>query len=236
MARNPRVLHNRAPLALPVIWRSGHWRSVVELLHTIYLIAITAEAMSGAIMGMRRGMDLFGICLLGTVTALGGGTARDILLGHYPIGWIAHPEYLSFTIGAAIVTGFIARYLHRLRQVFLLVDGLGLVAFTVIGCDVAMGMGAHPSIVVFAGVITGIFGGLMRDVLCNEVPMVLQRELYATVALFTGVLYVGLLWLEMNTALATLIALGSGFLFRVLAMTFRWRLPDFNGKEIRGLD
>lgn len=99
-----------------------------------------------------------------------------------------------------------------------------------------MGMGAHPSIVVFAGVITGIFGGLMRDVLCNEVPMVLQRELYATVALFTGVLYVGLLWLEMNTALATLIALGSGFLFRVLAMTFRWRLPDFNGKEIRGLD
>ena len=136
----------------------------MELLHTIYLIAITAEAMSGAIMGMRRGMDLFGICLLGTVTALGGGTARDVLLGHYPVGWIAHPEYLTFTIGAAIVTGFIARHLHHLRMVFLLVDGLGLVAFTVIGCDIAMGMGAHPSIVVLAGVITGIFGGLMRDV------------------------------------------------------------------------
>ncbi|UIP34611.1 trimeric intracellular cation channel family protein [Stutzerimonas kunmingensis] len=208
----------------------------MELLHTIYLIAITAEAMSGAIMGMRRGMDLFGICLLGTVTALGGGTARDVLLGHYPVGWIAHPEYLTFTIGAAIVTGFIARYLHHLRMVFLLVDGLGLVAFTVIGCDVAMGMGAHPSIVVLAGVITGIFGGLMRDVLCNQVPMVLQRELYATVALFTGVFYVGMLWLEINTTLATLAALGSGFLFRVLAMTFHWKLPDFNGKEIRGLD
>ncbi len=176
----------------------------MELLHTIYLIAITAEAMSGAIMGMRRGMDLFGICLLGTVTALGGGTARDVLLGHYPVGWIAHPEYLTFTIGAAIVTGFIARHLHHLRMVFLLVDGLGLVAFTVIGCDVAMGMGAHPSIVVLAGVITGIFGGLMRDVLCNQVPMVLQRELYATVALFTGVFYVGMLWLEINTTLATL--------------------------------
>jgi len=121
-------------------------------------------------------------------------------------------------------------------MVFLLVDGLGLVAFTVIGCDVAMGMGAHPSIVVLAGVITGIFGGLMRDVLCNQVPMVLQRELYATVALFTGVFYVGMLWLEINTTLATLAALGSGFLFRVLAMTFHWKLPDFNGKEIRGLD
>jgi len=208
----------------------------VDLLHTIYLVAITAEAMSGAIMGMRRGMDLFGICLLGTVTALGGGTARDVLLGHYPLGWIANPEYLAFTIGAAIVTAVIARHLHHLRMIFLLVDGLGLVAFTVIGCDVAMSMNTHPAIVVVAGLVTGIFGGLMRDVLCTQVPMVLQRELYATVALFAGVLYVGLLWLGVNNELASLAALAAGFLFRVLAMTFRWKLPDFNGKDIRGLD
>jgi uncharacterized membrane protein YeiH len=208
----------------------------VDLLHTIYLVAITAEAMSGAIMGMRRGMDLFGICLLGTVTALGGGTARDVLLGHYPLGWIANPEYLAFTIGAAIVTAVIARHLHHLRMIFLLVDGLGLVAFTVIGCDVAMSMNTHPAIVVVAGLVTGIFGGLMRDVLCTQVPMVLQRELYATVALFAGALYVGLLWLGVNNELASLAALAAGFLFRVLAMTFRWKLPDFNGKDIRGLD
>lgn len=208
----------------------------MTLLHTIYLIAITAEAMSGAILGMRRGMDLFGICLLGTVTALGGGTARDVLLGHYPVGWIANPEYLSFTIGAAIVTAMIARHLHHLRKVFLLVDGLGLVAFTIIGCGVAQEMNAHPSIVVLAGVITGIFGGLLRDILCNQVPLVLQRELYATVALFTGMFYVGMLWLGVNGSLATLLALGCGFLFRVLAMTFGWKLPHFNGKEIRGLD
>nr|WP_284691935.1 trimeric intracellular cation channel family protein [Pseudomonas oligotrophica] len=206
------------------------------MLHTIYLVAITAEAMSGAIMGMRRGMDLFGICLLGTVTALGGGTARDVLLGHYPIGWIANPEYLGFTIGAAIVTAMIARHLHHLRRVFLLVDGLGLVAFTIIGCDVAMSMQAHPAIVVLAGLITGIFGGLLRDVLCTQVPMVLQRELYATVALAAGVLYVGLLWLGVGNGLASLVALAAGFLFRVLAMTLRWKLPDFNGKDIRGLD
>ncbi|QLF92254.1 trimeric intracellular cation channel family protein [Pseudomonas sp. ABC1] len=208
----------------------------MTLLHTIYLIAITAEAMSGAIMGMRKGMDLFGICLLGTVTALGGGTARDVLLGHYPVGWIANPEYLTFTIGAAIVTGFIARHLHHLRMVFLLVDGLGLVAFTVIGCDVAMSMGAHPSIVVLAGIITGIFGGLLRDMLCTQVPMVLQRELYATVALFTGVLYVALLHVGIGSNSASLVALGSGFLFRVLAVAFHWRLPSFQDKDIRGLD
>jgi len=208
----------------------------VTLLHIIYLVAITAEAMSGAIMGMRRGMDLFGICVLGTVTALGGGTVRDVLLGHYPIGWIANPEYLNFTIGAAIVTALVARHMHHLRQVFLLVDGLGLVAFTVIGCGVGIEMGAHPSIAVLAGVITGVFGGLLRDILCNQVPMVLQRELYATVALFTGVLYVGLLRLGIDNSIASLAALAAGFLFRVLAMTFHWKLPDFQGKEIRGLD
>ncbi|KAB8062392.1 MULTISPECIES: trimeric intracellular cation channel family protein [Janthinobacterium] len=206
------------------------------LLYTIYLVAIVAEAMSGAIMGMRRGMDLFGICMIGTVTALGGGTVRDVLLGHYPLGWIAHPEYLLFTIGAAIVTAFVARYLHHLRAVFLLVDGLGLVAFCVIGCDIAMSAKMHPAIVVLAGMITGVFGGLLRDILCNQIPLVLQREVYATVALFTGSLYVGLLYFQVDSSVAQLASIGAGFLFRFLALHFEWRLPNFNGDRIRGFE
>lgn len=206
------------------------------LLHTIYLIAIVAEAMSGAIMGMRRDMDLFGICVVGTITALGGGTIRDILLGNYPLGWIAHPQYLLFTIGAAIVTAMVARFLHHLRSVFLVVDGLGLVAFSVIGCDIARANGMAPGIVILAGMITGVFGGLLRDVLCNEIPLVLQRELYATIALFTGALYVGLLWLEVDPSVAPLAAIGSGFLVRLLAMRFHWKLPSFNGSGIRGFE
>ena len=206
------------------------------LLYTIYLVAIVAEAMSGAIMGMRRGMDLFGICMIGTVTALGGGTVRDVLLGHYPLGWIAQPEYLLFTIGAAIVTAFVARYLHHLRAIFLLVDGLGLVAFCVIGCDIAMSAKMHPAIVVLAGMITGVFGGLLRDILCNQIPLVLQREVYATVALFTGALYVGLLHFKGDSSVAQLASIGAGFLFRFLALHFEWRLPNFNGDRIRGFE
>lgn len=206
------------------------------LLHTIYLIAIVAEAMSGAIMGMRRDMDLFGICVVGTITALGGGSMRDILLGNYPLGWIAHPEYLLFTIGAAVVTALVARFLHHLRSVFLVVDGLGLVAFSVIGCDVARAAGMAPGIVILAGMITGVFGGLLRDVLCNEIPLVLQRELYATIALFTGALYVGLLWWDVDPSAAPLIAIGAGFLVRLLALRFHWKLPSFNGSGIRGFE
>lgn len=206
------------------------------LLYTIYLVAITAEAMSGAIMGMRRGMDLFGIIMIGTVTALGGGTVRDMLLGHYPLGWIAHPEYLLFTGGAAVVTAFVARYLHHLRTVFLLVDGLGLVAFCVIGCDIAMAAKMHPAIVVLAGMITGVFGGLLRDILCNQMPLVLQREVYATVALFTGSLYVALLHFKIDSAVAQLASIAAGFAFRLLAVYFSWRLPNFNGDRIRGFE
>lgn len=208
----------------------------MTLLHTIFLVAISAEAMSGAMMAMRRQMDLFGICLIGTVTGLGGGTARDVMLGHYPLTWVGHPEYLAFTVGAALATAFVARVLHHFRLLFLLVDGLGLVAFTIIGCNVALEVGAHPAIVVLSGMITGVFGGLLRDVLCNEVPLVLQRDLYATVALVTGILYVGLLWLELGTTVASLISLAVGFFLRVMAVVFHWRLPSFSAEGIRGLD
>ncbi|MDB5775866.1 MAG: hypothetical protein JWP38_1999 [Herbaspirillum sp.] len=207
------------------------------LIHYIYLLAIATEAMSGAIMGIRRDMDLFGICLIGTVTALGGGSVRDVLLGHYPLGWIAHPEYLAFTIGAALLTAVIARVLHHFRTVFLVVDALGLVTFSVIGCDVARSFPEiSPPLIVLFGMITGVFGGLLRDILCNQIPLVLQRELYATVALFTGGLYEVLLWLDVDLTLATLGSIGAGFLFRLLTMRFHWALPSFNSDHIRGFE
>lgn len=203
----------------------------MTILHTIYLIAIAAEAASGALMGMRRRMDLFGICLIGTVTALGGGSVRDMLLGHYPLGWVAHPEYLLFTVGAAVAAAALARHiarLSRLRLVFLALDGLGLVAFSIIGCNVATESGASAPIAVLMGMVTGIFGGLIRDVLCNQVPLVLRRDLYASVSLLVGVSYMGMLHLKMPAELATLVALGGGFVLRMLAIRFDLGLPVFS--------
>ncbi|WP_283150780.1 trimeric intracellular cation channel family protein [Silvimonas soli] len=206
------------------------------LLHYIYLVAIVAEAMSGAIMGMRRGMDLFGLCLVGTVTALGGGSIRDMLLGHYPLSWVANPEYLLFTVVAAILTAAVARHIHRLRMLFLLVDGLGLVAFTIIGCNIALGADVHPAVAVVFGMITGIFGGVLRDILCNEIPLVLRRELYASISLIAGGLYMGLQVLDVEAGTASLIALAIGFVIRWLAIHFRWELPGFSGTGIRGFE
>lgn len=197
----------------------------MTVLHAIYLIAIAAEAASGALMGMRRRMDLFGLCVVGTVTALGGGSIRDMLLGHYPLGWVAHPEYLLFTVGASVAAALLARRLHRLKSAFLVLDALGLVAFTVIGCDIAAAAGAHIAVVVLMGMITGVFGGLLRDIICNQVPLVLQRDLYATVSLVTGMLYVGLLHYGFSTNAATATAILAGFSLRLMAIRFSFALP-----------
>ncbi len=197
----------------------------MTVLHVIYLVAIAAEAASGALMGMRRRMDLFGLCVVGTVTALGGGSVRDMILGHYPLGWVAHPEYLLFTVGASVAAALWARRLHQLKRAFLLMDALGLVAFTVIGCNIAATTEVHIAVVVLMGMITGVFGGLLRDILCNQVPLVLRRDLYATVSLVTGMLYVALLELGASVNLATSMAILIGFSMRLIAIRFSLALP-----------
>lgn len=152
------------------------------LLTVLYIIAITAEAMTGALSAGRRSMDLFGVVLIACVTALGGGSVRDMLLGHYPLTWVRHPEYLALTAVAALVTVFIAPLMRHLRSLFLVLDAVGLVAFTLIGCQVSLEMGHSLLIAAISGVITGVFGGILRDILCNDVPLIFRRELYASVS------------------------------------------------------
>ncbi|ABK12170.1 trimeric intracellular cation channel family protein [Burkholderia orbicola] len=201
-------------------------------MHTLYLIAIVAEAMSGALMGMRRGMDRFGLALVGAVTALGGGTVRDVLLGHYPLGWIAHPEYLVITLVAATVASWAARHVARMKTLFVTVDAIGLAAFTIIGCDIGASTGTAPIIVVLAGAITGVCGGMLRDLLCNEMPLILREELYASVAFVTGALYVGMQYLGIDAGFATLVALAAGFSMRMLAVRLGWKMRSFGAADV----
>lgn len=197
------------------------------LLHVIYLIAITAEAMTGALSAGRRRMDLFGVVTIACVTALGGGSIRDVILGHYPLGWVQHPEYLYYTIGAALITTWIARWIHYLRMVFLVLDGLGLVAFTLIGCAIANTLDLPFIVILISGMLTGVSGGILRDILCNQVPLIFQKELYASVSLFTGVTYLTLLHFGLNDNITTIGCLSSGLLLRLLAIKYGWQIPTF---------
>jgi uncharacterized membrane protein YeiH len=197
------------------------------MLDVIFYIAITAEAMTAALAAGRRKMDWFGVCLLASVTALGGGTMRDTFLGHYPLYWVGNPYILLLVCGAALFTIAIARVVDRLRWTFLVLDGLGLVVFTIIGCNVAMETGAHPLIVVVSGMITGIVGGILRDVLCNDVPLVFRSELYATVSIVTAVIYYFGLSTGIPSDLVILIAIAVGFPLRIMALLKKWEMPKF---------
>ena len=198
------------------------------LLHTMFLIAIVAEAMTAALSAGRRRMDWVGVCLLGCITALGGGSLRDILLGHYPLTWVGHPEYLGLTALAALFTIAIANLMNRLRVIFLMLDGLGLVVFTVIGCDVAREMDQPAAVAIVAGMITGCAGGVMRDVLCNDVPLLFRKELYASVSIVTGGIYMAGLHYGFDPRSVTLVALAVGFAFRGLAILRNWHMPQFS--------
>lgn len=198
------------------------------LLTYIYIIAITAEAMSGALAAGRRNMDMFGVAMIAFITALGGGTVRDMLLGHFPVGWTQHPTYIYLTISAGLFTMLVARFMHHLHKVFLVLDAMGLIAFTVIGCNVALQLEYSTPVVVMAGMITGIFGGILRDILCQRVPVVLRHELYASVSMLVALLYLLMHHLGIDPDITLLASFGFGLAVRLAAIRWSWSLPVFS--------
>jgi uncharacterized membrane protein YeiH len=192
-----------------------------------FYIAIAAEAMTAALAAGRRNMDWFGVCLIACVTALGGGTIRDILLDHYPLVWVENPYVLLLVCGAALLTIPLARLVDRLKWPFLLLDALGLVVFTVIGCNIGIEAGVHPIIVIVAGMVTGTAGGILRDVLCNDIPLIFQGELYATVSMITGIIYFAGLSAGLPIDVMIIGSIAIGFTLRVLALALKWEMPKF---------
>lgn len=183
--------------------------------------------MTAALAAGRRSMDWAGVCMLGAITALGGGTIRDVLLGHYPLLWVAHPIYLAIAAAGAFATILLARLVHRLNLAFLVLDAIGLVVFTMAGCDVAWQVEASLPIVIVSGMITGCAGGVLRDILCNEVPLLFRSELYASVSVVTGLFYAIGTGLQFNDWLWTGLTFVLGLTFRMLAIRYKWEMPKF---------
>ena len=141
--------------------------------------------------------------------------------------WVEQPSYLLDTAAAALATIAIARLMRRLRTLFFVLDAIGLVVFTVIGCNIALAQGLPVLVVIVAGMITGCVGGVLRDVLCNDIPLLFRRELYASVSIVTGGLYVAGLGLGLPHDPVMLAAMAFGLAMRLLALRFNWHMPKF---------
>lgn len=201
------------------------------LLHYLFIMGICVEAVTGALAAGRKKMDFFGVILIACIAALGGGTVRDALFNTYPLTWVTHPEYLIYTSSFAFLTIFVAHYLVRIMKIFLILDALGLSAFVILGTQKVLSHGMPPSVAIISGLLTGICGGMLRDILCNDIPLVLRKELYAVIALAGAVLFITLDYYHVPVNINVIITLISIFTTRLLAIFFHIEIPIFDYTE-----
>ncbi|MCY1269913.1 hypothetical protein D3C87_839580 [compost metagenome] len=193
------------------------------------LLGVAAFAVTGTLMAGRKSLDWFGVITISLVTALGGGALRDVLMAHYPIEWVSNENGFLVGVSASLGTMIWAKTLKTFNErVLLVADAFGLAVFTVTGTDMALQQNLPPSIAVIMGVATAVAGGVMRDVLCNEIPLVFRREVYASISILGAVAYITLLDLQISLEVASAIAIAFVFVSRIAAIRWKWMLPRFH--------
>lgn len=193
-------------------------------IHLLDLFGVFVFALSGAMAADRRRMDLFGFIVIALLPALGGGTLRDIIIDT-PVFWLSDPTYLLMTLIAAVLTFVAANAIHRAGQWLVWADAVGLSLFCVLGAAKTHALGHGAVIAMFMGVMTAVVGGIIRDVVCNEVPLILRRDIYATAAFAGAASYVGLVSVNVSSEAAIWIGAGVCFAVRAAAVTWNLSLP-----------
>jgi uncharacterized membrane protein YeiH len=196
-------------------------------------IGIAAFAASGALVASRKQMDAVGFMLIACVTGFGGGTLRDLLLGRTPLFWLQRPELLAIAAGAALVVFFTAHLVESRFRALLWVDAIGMALYAVVGAEIALIAGADPWAAVLLGVVTATAGGILRDVICNELPLILRREIYIPAAAPAAVTYVALRLAPLPRDVALVSGILIGFAIRAAAIVKGWSLPAYRSRPAR---
>jgi len=201
------------------------------IIYGLDLFGVAVFAASGCLAAGRKRMDIFGAIVLGLVTALGGGTLRDILLDVGPVFWINDTVYLLVAAASSLLTFIVVRVISVPWRGLLMTDALGLAVFMAIGTARALAVTNSPSVAMIMGVMTGVAGGMIRDILSAEVPLILRKEIYATAALCGSLAYVIMSRLGMPATPCLLLAATVTLAIRIAAIHWGFSLPVFKSKE-----
>lgn len=202
----------------------------LRFLHAIEILGTFSFAVSGASFAMEKRLDPFGVLILSFVTAIGGGTLRDLMIGNLPVGWLRDITTIDVIVAAAIGTMLFDKYLKKLTTTLFLFDALGLGLFTLVGIEKASQLNFSIGVCIALGTITASFGGVIRDVLLNNVPLIFRKEIYAMASIIGGSFYFLLKSLGTNADLATIICILLIFIIRIIAVRFKISLPPFYTK------
>lgn len=201
----------------------------IQFLDTIEFLGTFAFAISGIRLASAKQFDLFGAFTIGFVTAIGGGTIRDLFLGVTPF-WMQNSFYLWCTLAALVFVMIFHNRLIHLNNTIFFFDSIGLGLFVVVGAERTLALGFHPWVAVVMGTITGSFGGMLRDVLINEIPLIFRKDIYALACVMGGVVFTILYTLQVNMVANEILTAFSVILIRILAVKYHWRLPILKGE------
>lgn len=198
---------------------------MINILTLAAYLGTIVFAASGALLGLRKSMDIVGVSFVATVTGIGGGTIRDLLLGDTPVLWVYNPLDIIICVIVAVSLCATHRYLvGRRMDALLYADAAGLALFCVLGAQKAESLGAHPVSIVIFGAMTATFGGIIRDVMCDETPVLFRKEIYVSCALVGSLLY-ALLPQTLGFDLRACVGMGGAFALRLAAIRWQWSLP-----------
>jgi uncharacterized membrane protein YeiH len=198
-----------------------------EFLRAIDILGTFSFAVSGAFFAMEKKLDPFGVIIIAFATAIGGGTLRDILIGNLPVGWLTNGTATLTIFLAAVGSMFFEARLRQLTTTLFLFDALGLGLFTIVGVQKAIAQNFSVGICIAIGTITASFGGVIRDVLLNHVPLVFRKEIYALASIIGGSVYFLLRHLQLDNNLTKIICILLIFAIRLIAVKYRLGLPAF---------
>ena len=200
----------------------------LNVIQWLDLAGVFVFATSGALVAARKRLDIFGFVVVGFITSVGGGTLRDLLV-NVPVFWIQESIYIWIALAAAVLTFGFAGFIDRRKQWIVWFDAIGLSVFCVLGASKGLEISGDPLISVMMGVISAVFGGVLRDIVCNEVPLIFHAEIYATAAFLGSVLFVIAMGLELGLSLALWLGVIAALSLRSAAIVWGWSLPKSRG-------